>query len=149
MANASSAATRIIAATAIAGTLDIASAMVQTAIRGGTIPGMLRSVAAGPLPAAKQWGLGGAAAGLAVHFALMAIMATVFILAADRIPALKRQPLIWGALYGIGLWLVMYFVVLPVRFGAPLPHEPVAIALQLFFHIVLVGIPIALIARRA
>jgi hypothetical protein len=73
----------------------------------------------------------------------------VFVLAADRITALKRQALLWGALYGLGIWVVMYFLVLPTRFGAPLPHDPKAIAIQLFCHIVLVGIPIALVARRA
>ncbi|MBX3563962.1 MAG: hypothetical protein KF730_05215 [Sphingomonas sp.] len=139
---------RILIATGIAGTLDILAAMILSISAGGTVRGMLRSVGSGPFPAAREMGMAGAAIGLATHFMLMAIMATVFVLAADRLAALKRQPLIWGALYGIGIWLVMYFLVLPTRFGAPIPHDPIAIAKQLFCHIVLVGWPIALTARR-
>ena len=140
---------RILAATAIAGTLDIGAAMVLAVTNGGTVAGMLRSVASGPFSGAKEWGVTGAALGLATHFVLMGVMAAVFVLATDRIAALRRQPLLWGALYGTGLWVVMYFLVLPARFGAALPHEPKAIAVQLFCHIVLVGIPIAAAARRA
>lgn len=139
---------RILIATGIAGTLDILAAMILSISAGGTVRGMLRSVGSGPFPAAGEMGMAGAAIGLATHFMLMAIMATVFVLAADRLAALKRQPLIWGTLYGIGIWLVMYFLVLPTRFGAPSPHDPIAIAKQLFCHIVLVGWPIALTARR-
>ena len=140
---------RILAAAAIAGTLDIAAAMILTLVAGGTVANLLRSVASGPLPDAKHWGAGGAALGLAVHFALIAVMAAIFVLAADRIAALKRKPLLWGALYGLGIWIVMYFLVLPARFGAPLPHDAVQIAVQFFCHVALVGVPIALVARRA
>lgn len=140
---------RILIATGIAGTLDILAAMVLSISSGGTVPGMLRSVASGPFSGARDWGLIGAALGLVTHFVLMAIMAVVFVLAADRIAVLKRQALLWGALYGLGIWVVMYFLVLPARFGAPLPHDPKAIAIQLFCHLALVGIPIAMVARRA
>lgn len=140
---------RILLATAIAGTLDIAAAMILSALRSGTVLNVLRAVASGPFPDAKWWGLSGAALGLAVHYLLMAIMAAVFVLAAEFIPTLKRQPLIFGALYGDFLWMVMYFLVIPMRFDAPLPQDPGEIAIQLFCHIALVGIPIALVARRS
>ena len=42
----------------------------------------------------------------------------------------------------------MNWIVVPLRFDAPLPPKPISIATQLFAHIVLVGIPIALIAAR-
>jgi hypothetical protein len=43
----------------------------------------------------------------------------------------------------------MYGLVLPLRFGAPFPSaSPVAIAKQLFAHIVLVGLTIGLVVRR-
>jgi len=43
---------------------------------------------------------------------------------------------------------VMNWLVVPMRFGTPLPPSPLSMATQLFAHIVLVGIPIALIAAR-
>lgn len=96
MSGASGTGRRILVATAIAGTLDIAAAMILTATHGGTIPGMLRFVASGPFPETKTWGMAGAALGVAVHYALIALMAAAFVLAVDRIPALKRQALLWA-----------------------------------------------------
>jgi uncharacterized membrane protein YagU involved in acid resistance len=83
-----------------------------------------------------------------VHFALMAIMAAVFVLAARRFPDLLRSPLKWGVIYGLTTYVAMNWIVVPLRFDAPLPPKPMAIATQLFAHVVLVGIPFALITAR-
>ena len=143
------AARRIALATIVAGMLDIGFAAIDTAAAGKPIAGMLRSVASGPFPDAAHWGMAGAATGLAVHFAIMAVMAAVFVVAHDRIAWVRRNVLLAGILYGLGLWLVMYGVVLPMRFGAHFPTaKPIELAKQLFAHIGLVGLPIALAARR-
>ncbi|MBB4840852.1 hypothetical protein HNP52_003949 [Sphingomonas kyeonggiensis] len=140
---------RILVATLVAGALDIAAAVLLAIQAGRTPDKMLRGVASGPFPEAVHWGLGGAALGLAVHFAIMAVMAAVYILAADRLPALKAQRLLAGILYGIATWAAMNLVVLPLRWPAVFPHlDPQSVATQLFCHIVLVGLPIALIAAR-
>jgi hypothetical protein len=143
------AARRIALATLVAGTLDIGFAAINTAAAGKPIAGMLRSVASGPFADAPHWGAAGAAAGLAVHFGIMAVMAAVFVIAVDRIRWVRNNWLLAGLLYGFALWLVMYGVVLPQRFGSTFPTtKPIELAKQLFAHIGLVGLPIALIARR-
>jgi hypothetical protein len=38
--------------------------------------------------------------------------------------------------------------VVPLRFDVPLPPAPTSIASQLFAHVVLVGIPIALVVAK-
>ncbi len=140
---------RILVATLVAGTLDIAAAALLAIQAGRTPDKMLRGVASGPFPDAVHWGLGGAALGLAVHFAIMAAMAAAFVIVADRLPVLKAQRLAAGIGYGIATWAVMNLVVLPLRWPAVFPHLDLqSIATQLFCHIVLVGIPIALIAAR-
>ena len=93
-------------------------------------------------------GVIGAILGLLVHFALMAIMATVYVLAAQRMPALLLRPIQWGVLYGLATYVVMNWLVVPMRFDMPLPPSPLSMATQLFAHIVLVGLPIALITAR-
>ncbi|MEO5611474.1 MAG: hypothetical protein ABIT68_01730 [Sphingomicrobium sp.] len=142
--------TRTIAlATLVAGTLDIAFAMILTLIFGRHIPDMLRFVASGPFPAATDMGTSGAILGLLVHFALMAVMATVYVLFA-KAPARRHlidMPYRAGLAYGVITYIVMNLVVVPLRFGA-WPPKPLSIATQLFAHIVLVGIPIALITAR-
>ncbi|WHU02852.1 hypothetical protein [Sphingomonas sp. NIBR02145] len=140
---------RILVSTLVAGTLDIAAAALLAIQAGRTPDKMLRGVASGPFPDAVHWGLGGAALGLLVHFAIMAVMAAVYILAADRLPVLKAQRLLAGILYGIATWAVMNLVVLPLRWPTVFPHLDLqSVATQLFCHIVLVGLPIALIAAR-
>jgi uncharacterized membrane protein YagU involved in acid resistance len=140
---------RILMATLVAGTLDIAAASLLAVQAGRTPDKMLRGVASGPFPDAVHWGAGGAVLGLVVHFAIMAVMAAVFILAADRMPLLKARRIAAGILYGVATWAVMNLLVLPLRWPGIFPHLDLqSIGSQLFCHIVLVGIPIALIAAR-
>jgi hypothetical protein len=140
----------IVIATLIAGTLDILSAFVFAHFANMAPAGVLRFVASGPFgDGASSGGTGWALVGLAVHFAIMASMVTAYMIVAPRFPALLRHPLVAGISYGIFLWVVMYWVVRPLRWPAmPLPHTVYGIANALFSHCILVGIPIALVAAR-
>ena len=135
-------------ATLVAGTLDILFAMILTVIFGREIGNMLRYVASGPFPPATEMGPAGAVLGLVTHFALMAIMAVVFVAAVSHRPALLNKPIQTGVIYGLITYVAMNWIVVPLRFDAPLPPKPLSIATQLFAHIVLVGIPMALIAAK-
>lgn len=142
----------IAVATLVAGTLDIAAAMITTAARGKSVTGMLQFVASGPLgdwPRTSGWI--GAAAGLAVHFAIMAVMVAAFVAAARLLPKLDSLRLLYGAAYGASLYLIMYWIVIPLRWP-PNPAAvttPMAVLMPLAIHILLVGIPIALITVSA
>ena len=135
-------------ATGVAGTLDIVFAMILTVFFGREIGNMLRYVGSGPFPQTSEMGVNGAILGLIVHFALMAIMAAVYVLAVQRLPALLQRPIQWGVLYGLATYVVVNWLVVPMRFDMPLPPSPLSMATQLFAHIVLVGLPIALITAR-
>jgi len=135
--------------TVIAGTLDILAAIGLTLYYGQrTVGEMLRGVASGPFPGATEMGTAGSVLGLAVHYTLMAIMVAVFVLAATRIRRLWQQPVLWGVLYGLATYVVMNLIVVPLRFHTPLPPSTRAIVTQLFCHVVLVGITIALVTAR-
>ena len=61
----------------------------------------------------------------------------------------RRHWIVAGLLYGVVLWIVMYWIVMPLRWDSyTTPSEPVPIARQLFAHCVLVGLPIAWFAAR-
>ena len=135
-------------ATIVAGSLDILFAVILTLLYGSEPAAMLRYVASGPFPAATGMGAGGALLGLIVHFALMAIMAAVFAVVAREQPRLLDRPLLSGLIYGLATYVVMNWIVVPVRFDTSLPPSPLSIATQLFAHVALVGIPIAMIAAR-
>ena len=140
----------IVAATLVAGALDIGDAIVTTLLYGHSVEKMLQGIASGLLgKAAGHGGLGSAAFGMGLHFTIMLAMVSVFVLAAARLPTLTRRPLVWGVLYGLGLYLVMNMIVLPLRFHPPArPFDPVSFANQIFAHTCLVGVPIALITAR-
>jgi len=134
--------------TLVSGTLDILFAMILTVAFGRHIPDMMRYVASGPFPAATGMGTSGAILGLVVHFTLMAIMATIFVLLVVARPALLDTPWRTALAYGVVTYFAMNWVVVPLRFGTPLPPKTLSIVTQAFAHIVLVGIPFAFIARR-
>jgi hypothetical protein len=140
--------TPILVATLVCGTLDILFAILLSIWRGREPAAMLRFVASGPFPPATEWGASGSALGLVVHFTLMAIMVAVFVLIAREKPSILDRPLFAGIAYGLITYAVMNLIVVPVRFPAAWPPTPLAIITQLFAHIVLVGLPTALIARR-
>ena len=135
-------------ATAVSGTLDILFAMILTVFFGREIGNMLRYVGSGPFPPAKEMGAPGAILGLLVHFTLMAMIAAVLMLYLRQRPQLLDKPIVVGVVYGLITYAVMNLVVVPLRFDAQLPPSGLSIATQLFAHIVLVGIPMALVAAR-
>jgi hypothetical protein len=138
----------ILIATAVCGTLDILFAIILTLLRGKDPAAMLRFVASGPFPQAAESGAAGSVLGLLVHFALMAIMVALFVIAARRVPALTDNPLLWGLVYGLIAYALMNLIVVPLRFPAAWPPKALSVGTQLFAHIVLVGWPTAFITRR-
>jgi len=134
-------------ATLICGTLDILLAVFLSLQRGKNPADMLRFVASGPFPPATEWGAGGAALGLAVHFTLMAIMVGSFLVLVSQRPALLDKPLLAGIAFGLITYVIMNLIVVPLRWPAAFPPKPVGIATQLFAHLVLVALPTVLIAR--
>ena len=139
----------IVIATLIAGTLDIISAFVFAGIAGVGPGPVLRYVASGPFGEAPTPTAGWALVGLAVHYAIMTAMVTAYMVVAPRIPALLRHPIVAGLAYGVLLWIIMYWVVKPLRWPeAPLPSTLYGISNALFSHCICVGLPIALVAAR-
>src|SRR5688572_23577280 len=103
-----------VASALIVGVLDIAYAILFSYARSGTPPlRLLQSVASGALGRDAFAGGGTTAAiGLGFHFLIAFIVTGVFFLAAARLPALTTRPVIIGALYGIGVYVVMNFAVM-------------------------------------
>ncbi len=151
----------IIRGTLIAGTLDLVSAFIFSAMPGGDASHfagkfdpakVLRGVAAGPFGDSMATGGAGAAAlGLLTHYALMTAMVTAFVLATKRVPLLTRRPVASGIGYGLIVYLIMYWVVLVNRFPGVEARigTPWGIGNALFSHLLLVGIPIALVAANS
>ncbi len=132
-------------------TLDALYATVLTLIRGNQdVTAMWSGVAAGPFgDGAGGWGTGGLLAGLAVHFAIMAVMVAAGLYLAANTQLGRIAPWKAGTAYGLVLYGIMYGIVLQWRFGLPFPNpDRMKTALGLFPHIFFVGIPIFYLFRR-
>ena len=135
----------------VAGTLDIAYACLFWAVKSGApARRILQSVAAGLLgPASFQGGRATAALGLGLHFFIALSMSLAYFLAARRWPWLGRRPVVYGAAYGLVLYVVMNYVVVPLSAAGRGSRDPLWIVLSIVAHMVLVGIPIAACTGRA
>jgi hypothetical protein len=111
---------------------------------------IFQSIASGLLGRdAYEGGLATAALGVALHFFIAATAAAVYYAASRRLPVLVQRAVLCGLAFGVAVYLFMNYVVVPlsaVRRGA--------FSLRIFLssmagHALLVGLPIALIARRA
>jgi hypothetical protein len=138
----------IVTAGLVVGVLDISSAFAIWWHRGVALQRGLQGIAAGLLGAnSYDGGIATAGLGLALHFLVAFVVVFLFYLASRKIAFLTTQPLVSGALYGIGVYIVMYWFVLPTAFPTfrhRLWNELLAIAI----HICLIGLPCAFIVRR-
>jgi methyltransferase (TIGR00027 family) len=140
----------VIAGGLVAGILDIAFALSMAAYNGMAPVRLLQVVASGAFgKAAFTGGAAMAAGGLALHFALSLVWASVFVALATAWPALQRKPHVWGPLFGVLVFLAMRLVVLPLSaFPYPVSFKPLPSILDLLSHMFLFGLPIALAGKR-
>ena len=132
-----------------AGVLDAIDAIVAFKVVLGFDPiPIYQFVASGMLgPAAFSGGVGTAFVGLMVHFVIAFSAASVFVAAAVRWPALLERALPAGAVFGVGVWAFMNFVVISLSRIPPSPFNLALFLNGIVGHALFVGIPISFAAR--
>jgi hypothetical protein len=114
---------------------------------------IFQSVASGVLgrPAAIEGGVRTFLLGILLHFCVATCIATVYFLASRILPVLIRHAVISGLAYGVIAYFGMKYIVVPLsaigQMGK-LPRLPVLLT-ELIGHALLVGLPVALLARRS
>lgn len=134
----------------VAGCLDISSAFAIYLSRGIALTRGLQGIAIGLIgrEAALTGGTATAALGLGLHFVIMLCVVIVFFMTSRRLPLLTLHPVISGILYGLLVYIIMYWVVVPLSRIGPRPHSLSNDGLAIAIHICLIGLPIALIVSR-
>lgn len=132
----------------LAGALDIVAAILTNLQVPARV--VLQSVAGGLLgPAAYRGGWPTAWLGLAAHFAIMLVIAVIFVAVAAAFPVLRRLWIPVGIGFGVAVWLAMTFIVVPMSASPLTPPADLMTALTpIAVHIVAVGLPVAWVARR-
>jgi hypothetical protein len=146
--------TRILWIALVAGTLDITENIVFNAFRGITPWRIFQFIASG-LINGRSFQLGWASVGLGVliHYAIALIWTAIFYITATEFNfnVLLRRPILSGLLYGMLVYAIMNFIVLPLSAVPPRPSAAtiagrVNALLALMFCI---GMPVALLVKRA
>jgi hypothetical protein len=141
----------LVAGTLAVGVLDILDAFIFFGLRGATPTGILQSIASGLLGrAAFQGGTATALLGLLLHVVIAFGVVAVYLAATRAVPALNRRPWVYGLLYGLAVYAVMNFVIVPLS-AAAVGTGPMPAAARingLLIHMFGVGLPAALAAAR-
>ena len=134
----------------VAGTLDISYACIYNYIRRGTRPAaVFQSVASGVFgreaftSGARMVVLGGV-----FHFLIAIIAAVIYYLASRRLRFLIKQAVLCGVIYGVCVYLVMNFVVLPMSaIPFKMSYAWTPLVTGLLIHMFGIGLPISLAVR--
>jgi uncharacterized membrane protein YagU involved in acid resistance len=134
----------------VIGTLDLLFAWGFWVSKGATFVGILQSIAAGWYgKASHSMGATSAWVGALSHYAIAIAFVAAYWLAAQRLPALLKRPVLFGAVYGLLLYVVMNFIVLPLSAaGMPKFDNVPWVASSILAHMVF-GLLSALVAVRA
>jgi hypothetical protein len=97
----------------VAGTIDIGAAAL---ISGAPLPAILKFIAGGLIgPAgARAGGMEIAALGMILQWAMSLIIAAIYVLASLRLTVLRRKWALCGLAYGVPVYFVMNYVVMPL-----------------------------------
>lgn len=110
----------------------------------------MQSVASGLLGAAAYTGGATTAAlGVASHYFIATLWSAVFYLASRKLRFLTENSIAAGLLYGVVVYVIMNFVVIPLSAVPPRPAPSLSgRIIGLLVIIFCIGVPIALIVRR-
>lgn len=135
----------------VVGILDGLFALVFYGLILGVPPvRIFQSVASGLLGRASfEGGIPTFLLGILLHFIVASCIAAVYYLASLKLPVLIHRPVVCGLIYGMLAYLGMNYVVIPL---SAIGYRPSSLRLFLpafIAHAFLVGLPIALLARRS
>ncbi len=130
-----------------AGILDITSAFVIAGLKGAGSIKMLQGIASGLLGTRSfEGGLLTAGLGLSIHFLIAFTAAALFYFASRKFSFLVEHAVASGLLYGIAIYVVMYWIVVPL--AIPIARHSISRDLTaIIIHMSLIGLPIALVVR--
>ena len=133
----------------IAATLDMSYACIVTALRGVAVVRVPQSIASGVMgQAAFSGGVPTAALGSVLHYFILIVAAAIYVVASRKLRVLVERPVLSGIAFGLGIFLVMNLVVVPLSAAAGRFPAGWFLVGALLIHTLGIGMPIALATRR-
>lgn len=136
----------------LAGSIDIASAIIHYLLNGNHDPARvlvyIASGVFGEAAFAPDAGMRMAAAGLAFHYTIALGWTILFFSAYTGLKALSGNRFVLGIVYGVFVWLVMNLVVVPLSNTPAIPLDFLNAAIGMGIIIIAIGLPVSLMAYR-
>jgi len=133
----------------LSGILDITAAFITWAPKGVPPEMLLQAIASGLLGEKSfDGGWKTAALGAALHFLIALSAATVFYAASRTLTFMTSRHVLAGVSYGVVVYLLMYWIVLPLSNLRRRPFSASAALIAILTHMICVGLPISLVVRR-
>ena len=137
----------------VAGTLDIADALIFSLFRGVTPKMVFQYIASGliGINAALTLGMASVLLGICIHYFIAFSWTALYYAASRKLTLLIRRPVISGILYGGFVYIMMNFVVLPLT-RVPPRRAPMSIVSRVNGVLALllcIGLTVALLCARA
>lgn len=141
---------KILSVGLIIGYMDGLAACINGYLSFGAMPsGIFRYIASGFWGSqALSGGLSMILIGILIHFFIAIVVTGIFFFLYAKVFSLKRYYLFYGALYGILVWIVMNYIVIPLSAISPSNPEVIQAAIGLMIHIFVIGVPISFFASR-
>lgn len=138
----------ILLAGAAAATLDLVFAFSFYGATVGASPlRILHSIASGAFGmAAFDGGLATAAFGLLAHYFILIVAASLYLAASTRVAALRQRAAACGPLFGVAIYAVMHYIVLPLSAAPQFRTSTLSTSCEFLMHL-LIGLTIALVLR--
>lgn len=134
----------------IIGVLDASAASLQAyMMRGATPDKVFIFVASGAFGQdANEGGSIMALIGLAFHFIIAITWTLIFYAAYPKINILQTNKILTGILYGLFIWVMMNFVVIPSSLIGIRPFNLASASIQIAIHLFMIGLPITYFANK-
>lgn len=133
----------------IAGSLDLLYVFVFHGVRGVSPERILQYIASGLQGAAAfQGGAASAALGAAAHYFILIVAAAIYLAASRQWNGLVRNAAAAGVGFGIAIYVVMRFVVVPLSAVTVGTSSTLAQVTNFLMHLFVIGPAIALVLRH-
>ncbi|GAB2820029.1 hypothetical protein GCM10027043_20800 [Ferruginibacter profundus] len=140
----------ILLAGLLVGTLDILSAFVDVYVNTGKNPLIvLNYIATGAFGKTDfTASSGGAVAGLLFHYGIALAFTFFFFKLYSKINLLSKNWVLTGIVYGIFIWAIMNFIVVPLSNVRTPPFTAFRLIKAALILIVMIGLPLSFIAHK-
>ena len=134
----------------VAGTLDAIAAILQFLINGGTQPERIFKYIARALvgESARSGGYEMVVLGITLHYLVALVWTIIFYIFYRHFSFIRQQIFLSGIIYGLIVWTIMNFVVIPLSRLGPQNLHLKGMIISSLVIVTCIGLPVALLIHK-